>query len=84
MPRPAPRSLYSEIQELLRASRVSGDCSRLPTAILLSFQFRRALPSARTGALTYLFESLDSDFSREITVDQSGFVVDYPGLFTRG
>ena len=37
----------------------------------------------RTGTLTYLFESLDSDFSREITVDQAGFVVDYPGLFAR-
>lgn len=31
----------------------------------------------------YLFESLDSDFSREITVDLDGFVVDYPGLFER-
>lgn len=31
----------------------------------------------------YLFESLDSDFSREITVDVDGFVVDYPGVFER-
>ena len=36
----------------------------------------------RTGVNTYLFESLDSDFRAEITVDESGFVVDYPGLFT--
>ena len=31
----------------------------------------------------YLFESLDGDFAREITVDSDGLVVDYPGLFTR-
>lgn len=31
----------------------------------------------------YLFESLDSDFAREITVDDDGFVVEYPGLFSR-
>ncbi|WP_277212379.1 putative glycolipid-binding domain-containing protein [Isoptericola croceus] len=31
----------------------------------------------------YLYESRDSDFRREITVDDDGLVVDYPGLFTR-
>jgi hypothetical protein len=31
----------------------------------------------------YRFESLDSDFTRDITVDLDGFVVDYPGLFER-
>jgi hypothetical protein len=31
----------------------------------------------------YLYESLDGDFSREITVDLDGIVVDYPGLFER-
>ncbi len=31
----------------------------------------------------YLFESLDSDFEAEITVDLDGVVVDYPGLFER-
>ncbi len=31
----------------------------------------------------YLFESLDSDFSRELTVDLDGVVVDYTGLFER-
>jgi hypothetical protein len=29
----------------------------------------------------YLYESLDTDFSRRITVDSDGFVLDYPGLF---
>lgn len=32
---------------------------------------------------TYRFESLDSGFAREITVDGEGFVMDYPGLFVR-
>jgi hypothetical protein len=31
----------------------------------------------------YRYESLDSDFEREITVDPSGFVLEYPGLFER-
>ena len=31
----------------------------------------------------YLYESLDSDFEREITVDASGIVTEYPGLFER-
>lgn len=37
----------------------------------------------RTGARRHLYESLDSDFVREITVDADGFVVDYPSLFAR-
>ncbi|MFV2144347.1 putative glycolipid-binding domain-containing protein [Isoptericola sp. G70] len=30
-----------------------------------------------------MYESRDSDFRREITVDGDGLVVDYPGLFER-
>jgi hypothetical protein len=37
----------------------------------------------RISELVYRYESLDSDFTREITVDDLGFVVEYPGLFTR-
>ena len=37
----------------------------------------------RTGEREYLYESRDSDFSRTITVDEHGLVVEYPGLFTR-
>lgn len=37
----------------------------------------------RTAEGTYRFESLDSDFTRDITVDRDGFVLDYPGLFYR-
>ena len=31
----------------------------------------------------YRFESLDSDFTREIEVDENGLVVTYPGPFRR-
>ncbi|WP_203135338.1 putative glycolipid-binding domain-containing protein [Microbacterium sp. JZ31] len=37
----------------------------------------------RLTADRYLYESLDSDFEREILVDADGMVLDYPGLFTR-
>lgn len=32
---------------------------------------------------TYRYESLDSDFVADITVDEHGLVTDYPGLFRR-
>ena len=35
----------------------------------------------RTSGSTYRFESADGEFERELTVDASGFVVDYPGLW---
>ena len=31
----------------------------------------------------YRYESLDSDFSRDITVDDEALIVTYPGLFRR-
>ncbi|MBT2512968.1 putative glycolipid-binding domain-containing protein [Arthrobacter sp. ISL-30] len=37
----------------------------------------------RIAERTYRFESRDSDFTRDIMVDGEGFVLDYPGLFTR-
>ncbi|MCS5730774.1 putative glycolipid-binding domain-containing protein [Herbiconiux moechotypicola] len=37
----------------------------------------------RLAPLLYRYESLDSEFARDIVVDDEGFVVDYPGLFHR-
>lgn len=37
----------------------------------------------RTGPRRFLYESLDSDFRRELLVDGDGLVLEYPGLFTR-
>jgi uncharacterized protein len=35
----------------------------------------------RTGETTYRFESGDGDFTRELTVNEAGLVIDYPGLW---
>ena len=40
-------------------------------------RYTRLLPGV------YRYESLDSDFRADVTVDDEGFVLDYPGLFTR-
>ncbi len=37
----------------------------------------------RLGPTTYRYDSLDSDFVRDIEVDEDGLVVTYPGLFER-
>ena len=37
----------------------------------------------RLGERRYRYESLDSDFTRNIEVDRRGLVVKYPGLFRR-
>ena len=37
----------------------------------------------RLDATHYRFESLDSDFTRDLEVDADGIVVSYPGLFDR-
>jgi hypothetical protein len=40
------------------------------------------LRSGTTGS-TYRFQTLDYEFAADITVDQHGLVLDYPGLFRR-
>lgn len=37
----------------------------------------------RTASHGYRYESLDSDFTRDVSVDDDGFVLEYPGLFSR-
>ena len=37
----------------------------------------------RLGPRSWRFEAVDEDFEREITVDEMGLVVSYPGLFER-
>lgn len=38
---------------------------------------------SKLGDGIYRFENLDDGFTADLTVDESGFVVDYPGLFRR-
>jgi hypothetical protein len=37
----------------------------------------------RISAEVYHYENVPNDFEAEITVDEAGFVIDYPQLFTR-
>lgn len=37
----------------------------------------------RTGRQSFRFESVGTDFSAELTVDERGLVLEYPGLFRR-
>ena len=52
----------------------------------LSLQLARQrytrLPSDARGS-RYLYESLESDFRRELVIDSNGFVIDYPGVWRR-
>lgn len=41
------------------------------------------LQAGPEAAKRYRYESLDSDFAREIDIDDDGLVVTYPGLFRR-
>jgi hypothetical protein len=43
----------------------------------------RAQRYARVGATSFRFESLDDGFAVELTVDEHGLVLLYPGLFRR-
>lgn len=63
-----------------------GDSAEIVTAYVASPSLA-VLPDpqryTRLDIDRYLYESLDSDFSREILVDADGLVLDYPGLFAR-
>lgn len=56
-------------------------------AAYVSFPDLEILPDpqryTRLDEDVYVYESLDSDFEAELTVDAAGFVLEYPGLFER-
>jgi hypothetical protein len=49
----------------------------------LSITADRQRYTCREAGRRYLYESVDSDFAREIEVDAKGLVTTYPGLFRR-
>lgn len=53
---------------------------RFPTVALEPFE----QTYTRTGETTYRFESGDGKFVRDLTVNDAGLVVDYPGLWREG
>jgi hypothetical protein len=64
-----------------------GDAAEIGVAYILVPELSlRAAPQryTRLGDRLWRFESLDSGFTADLTVDAEGFVVDYPGLFRRG
>ena len=63
-----------------------GESAEIKVAYILVPELSlRAAPQRYTRLADRLwrFEALDIDFTADITVDEDGFVVDYPGLFRR-
>lgn len=58
--------------------RVRAAWLRFPSLSLEPFEQKYT----RTGEMTYRFESSDGKFERELTINDAGLVVDYPGLWT--
>lgn len=63
-----------------------GEAAKIEVAYILVPELSlRAAPQRYTRLADRLwrFEGLDIDFTADITVDEDGFVVEYPGLFQR-
>ncbi|MEZ2388816.1 putative glycolipid-binding domain-containing protein [bacterium RCC_150] len=79
-------SPFTNTLPIRRLNLAVGSRAEIITAYIDAPSFR-VLPDpqayTRTAVNLYLYESLDSDFSRQITVDPDGFVIDYPGLYSR-
>lgn len=79
-------SPFTNTLPIRRLRLAVGDAAEITTAYVDAPSLQ-VLPDpqryTRVAVDRYLYESLDSDFTREITVDPDGFVVDYPGLFRR-
>jgi hypothetical protein len=63
-----------------------GECAEI-TAAYIAFPELTVSPNpqryTRLSSDRYRYESLDTDFVREITVDEHGIVITYPDLFHR-
>jgi hypothetical protein len=70
-----------------RLGLAAGQSADIRVAYLLLPAFTMAAHPQRYTCIDplrrYRYESLDSDFAREIKVDADGLVVTYPGLFRR-
>jgi hypothetical protein len=60
-----------------RSSLIRAAWLRFPSFALEPFEQKYT----RTGETTYLFESGDGEFTRELTVNDAGLVVSYPDLW---
>ena len=79
-------SPFTNTLPIRRLNLAIGSRAAITTAYIACPSFRVISdPQAytRTSVNTYLYESLDGDFRRQITVDPDAFVIDYPGLYSR-
>lgn len=79
-------SPFSNTLPIRRLNLAIGSRAEI-TTVYIDAPSLRVVPDpqayTRTAVNQYLYESLDSDFRRQITVDPDGFVIDYPGLYSR-
>jgi hypothetical protein len=75
------RSMKGFIHNIEQVTALYGGLNAgRPTSIV--FQLRMiSLPARLTPNQYLLYESAKGTFRRELTVDESGFVLDYPGLW---
>jgi hypothetical protein len=78
---------FTNTLPIRRLNIAAGEAREIEVAHIEPPAFRpRPVPQRYTciePMKRYLFESLDSDFSAELEVDEDGLVLDYPGLFRR-
>jgi hypothetical protein len=77
---------FTNTLPIRRLELALGESAEILTAFVVVPELR-IMPDpqryTRIGPRTYRFESLDTDFTRDITVDDEGLVLEYPGLFSR-
>ena len=77
---------FTNTVAIRRLASRAGAAAEIKVAYILVPELSlRAAPQRYTRLADRLwrFEGLDIDFTSDITVDENGFVVDYPGLFRR-
>jgi hypothetical protein len=77
---------FTNTLPIRRLELALGESAEIVTAFVVVPELRIMTDPqryTRIGPRTYRFESLDSDFTRDITVDDDGLVLEYPGLFSR-
>ena len=78
---------FTNTLPILRLKLKPGQSAEIATVYILAPALTLATDPQRYTCLEarrrYRYESLDSDFMREIEVDGHGLVVNYPGLFRR-
>jgi hypothetical protein len=77
---------FTNTVALRRLDLKIGERAEIKVAYILVPELSlRAAPQryTRLAERLWRFEGLDIDFTAEITVDEEGFVVEYPGLFRR-